>query len=60
MQRRERGMVDERKSRRMRGWNDCTHKEGKRWENDSREGVRMPLWAVKETTRAPVQSPLSD
>jgi len=38
VQRRERGMEDERKSRRMRGWNVCTHKEGKRWENDGREG----------------------
>jgi len=38
VQRRERGMEDERKSRRMRGWNGCTHKEGKRWDNDGREG----------------------
>lgn len=36
VQRRERGMEDERKSSRMRGWNGCTHKEGKRWEDDSR------------------------
>lgn len=28
----------------MRGWNGCTHKEGKRWENDDREGRRMPWW----------------
>ena len=28
VQRRERGMEDERKSGRMRGWNGCTHKEG--------------------------------
>ncbi len=32
-------MEDERKSSRMRGWNGCTHKEGKLWENDGREGV---------------------
>lgn len=38
VQRRERGMEDERKSSRMRGWNGCTHKEGKQWENDDREG----------------------
>lgn len=37
-QRRERGMEDERKSGRMRGWNGCTHKEGKQWENDRRRG----------------------
>lgn len=30
-------MEDERKSSRMRGWNGCTHKEGKRRENDDRE-----------------------
>lgn len=42
-QRRERGMEDERKSGRMRGWNGCTHKEGKQWENDRRRGgVGMP------------------
>ena len=44
VQRRERGMEDERKSSRMRGWNGCTHKEGKRWENNDREGKRMPWW----------------
>lgn len=31
-------MEDENKSSRMRGWNGCTHKEGKLWEIDSREG----------------------
>lgn len=41
VQRRERGMEDERKSSRMRGWNGCTHKEGKRWENDDREVVAV-------------------
>lgn len=38
MQRREQGMEDERKSRRMRGWNGCTHKEGRQREKDGREG----------------------
>lgn len=31
-------MEDENKSSRMRGWNGCTHKEGKLWEIDKREG----------------------
>lgn len=33
-------MEDENKSSRMRGWNGCTHKEGKLWEIDNREGGR--------------------
>lgn len=40
VQRRERGMEDENKSSRMRGWNGCTHKEGKLREIDNREGGR--------------------
>lgn len=50
-------MEDERKSSRMRGWNGCTHKEGKRWENDGREGGRGRGDAVvveETTTRVPV------
>lgn len=34
-------MEDENKSSRMRGWNGCTHKEGKLWEIDSRERGRV-------------------
>lgn len=54
-------MEDERKSGRMRGWNGCTHKEGKRWENDGRRGGVG--WGgdaveVEETTRVPVYCPL--
>lgn len=37
---RERGMEDERKSSRMRGWNGCTQKEGK--QRDSCRGRGMP------------------
>lgn len=51
-QRRERGMEDERKSGRMRGWNGCTHKEGKQWENDRRRGGDAV--EVEETIRVPV------
>lgn len=50
-------MEDENKSSRMRGWNGCTHKEGKLWEIDSRErGGRGGEGAVvvEGTTRVPV------
>lgn len=57
VQRRERGMEDERKSRRMRGWNGCTHKEGKQWENDGGGGGRDAV-VVETTTRVPVYWPL--
>lgn len=37
-------MEDENKSSRMRGWNRCTHKEGKLWEIDNREGGVLWWW----------------
>lgn len=39
-------MEDENKSSRMRGWNGCTHKEGKLREIDNREEGegRVPWW----------------
>lgn len=50
-------MEDENKSSRMRGWNGCTHKEGKLWEIDSREGGwkegREGAVVVEGMTRVP-------
>lgn len=45
-------MEDENKSSRMRGWNGCTHKEGKHWEIDSRGGGGAVV--VEGMTGAPV------
>lgn len=50
-------MEDENKSSRMRGWNGCTHKEGKLWGIDNRErGGRGGEGAVvvEGMTRVPV------
>lgn len=41
-------MEDERKSGRMRGWNGCTHKEGRQGEDDHGEGVRVEGAVVVE------------
>lgn len=47
-------MEDENKSSRMRGWNGCTHKEGKLREIDNREGGGGEGAVVVEgTTRVP-------
>lgn len=53
-------MEDENKSSRMRGWNGCTHKEGKLWEIDNWEGGRAGergregAVVVEGMTRVPV------